>query len=484
MFSLILALKNVISRKSSFVIVLFIAFAIAMMVVSNAVFDGTGNGIQNTFVNSFTGDIVVRPKAEFPLSLLGDETPGTGSYSEIPFLIPYTQVHQVVHDTPGIRASTAQVTGVAVMNINEDKFASIFFGVDSALYTDIMPGIHILDGRPYDPDEKGIMLSTAMLDYIEEDCGTRPAIGDSIQIVSTNGRSFNMRSAQLTGIYEYPTDNEVLSRIVLASPEVVREVCGMVHASTSLADDIAHENQNLLNEDFDIDDLFGDTFTEAEESFLATADEKTDEVVVAEDTEISEDTIWNYVVCSVQPGVPVAKVIKELNAEFKKQGWDVEAVGWRSAAGLSAMYLYWMRLIFNIGIIVILGTGFIVVHNTLVVSALDRTNETGTLRAIGADRSFVAVQFLLETAILTVFAGIIGCILGMIGTNALSSVQIVFHNNYLIQLFGGTTLSISVTAANIIQGFVVSVLLALIGWIYPAHIATQVSPVEAMVGLH
>ena len=41
-----LALKKILSRKSSFVIIAFITFAITMLIVINSVFDGTDNGIK------------------------------------------------------------------------------------------------------------------------------------------------------------------------------------------------------------------------------------------------------------------------------------------------------------------------------------------------------------------------------------------------------------------------------------------------------
>ena len=56
-----LAVKNIVSRRSSLIIILFITFAIMMFCVANAVFDSTENGVQKTYVSSFTGDILVRP---------------------------------------------------------------------------------------------------------------------------------------------------------------------------------------------------------------------------------------------------------------------------------------------------------------------------------------------------------------------------------------------------------------------------------------
>ena len=105
-----LALKNIISRKSSIVIVLFIAFAVATLVLTNAIFDSTENGIQETFVSSFTGDLVIRPKNETPLSLLGDETPITGSFMEIPLVSPYEEVSDYLQTVPEIIRINPQVS--------------------------------------------------------------------------------------------------------------------------------------------------------------------------------------------------------------------------------------------------------------------------------------------------------------------------------------------------------------------------------------
>lgn len=74
MFALKFAFRNIVSRKSSLVIILFVAFSIALLVMANAIFDGTRTGIEKTFSGNFTGDIVIRPKAGFPMSLFGDET--------------------------------------------------------------------------------------------------------------------------------------------------------------------------------------------------------------------------------------------------------------------------------------------------------------------------------------------------------------------------------------------------------------------------
>ena len=61
-YTLKLAFRNIFSRKSSFVIILFITFAITMLIIVNSIFDGTDNGIKTVFMDSFTGEFIVREK--------------------------------------------------------------------------------------------------------------------------------------------------------------------------------------------------------------------------------------------------------------------------------------------------------------------------------------------------------------------------------------------------------------------------------------
>ena len=143
MYALRLALKNVISRKSSLVIILFISFAIALLFVSNAVFDGTDHGLERTFINSFTGNIVLRPKVDFPLSLFGDETPVTGKLSEIPTLVPYAKIKEAALDVEGVRAIVPQITGYAAVNVNDKRVPISLFGVPGEQYTTLMSSIKI-----------------------------------------------------------------------------------------------------------------------------------------------------------------------------------------------------------------------------------------------------------------------------------------------------------------------------------------------------
>ncbi len=500
MYALRLALKNVISRKSSLVIILFISFAIALLFVSNAVFDGTDHGLERTFINSFTGNIVLRPKVDFPLSLFGDETPVTGKLSEIPTLVPYAKIKEAALDVEGVRAIVPQITGYAAVNVNDKRVPISLFGVPGEQYTTLMSSIKIVEGRVFKDGEAGLLLNTDALARINKAAGVELGIGSDIQLLNGDGVSFSIRSVPLLGIYTYDSQNPTLSGIALISPQTLRDLIGMQDFSDSV--EIDESQINLIEEDSSIDDLFGDSQDfDGEEAIdgpvlaggasaagvgAASGDGAGD--ASSEDSAASgenvalqaESSVWSYLICMTDASANEGKIIKQLNKVFKENEWAVQAVNWRDAAGGSVYISFYLRIIFNIGIVLILLTGFIVVNNTLTVSSISRIGETGTIRALGAKRGFVIREFLCETSLLTITSGIIGCLLGCLFTFMLQKAHIGISNTYLAQLFGGKNLTAAITASNAIQNLTLSVVLAVVGCVYPVRVALRATPVEAM----
>ncbi len=491
MFAFRFALKNVLSRKSSLVIILFIAFSISLLVVSNAIFDGTDSGMEKTFINSFTGNIVICPKADVPMSLFGDETPLTGKLTAIPEIVPFSDVYGCVSAMEGIDVILPQITGfssiqykTAAGRTDHDEF--YFFGVDAEDYVNNMPGIHIIEGRSFSKGEKGIMLSKAALKAMEEE-SEMPIdvkVGDNLTVYFTDGVSMTIRSVPLVGVYDYEVENPTLDQIVIIDPVTLRAIHEIQDVMSD--EDIDPDAMNLIDSSLDdFDSLFADASdsegTEAETQDFGPLQDGTEGASESVDSG-SESSVWTFLICKTSEKARINTIIRRLNAEFKKNDWPVQAVKWRSAAGGSVAMVFYLRVILNIGILLILLTGFIVIANTLIISALSRVCETGTLRAIGASRRFIALQFLFETALLTVTAGIAGCALGAAFNALIQMLNIHIGNNLLVQLFGGTSIRTVLTASNLFGCMMLSCMLAVVGWLYPLWIALGANPVVAMRG--
>ena len=446
-----------------------------MLVVTNSIFDRTEQGVQETFVSSFSGDIMIRPKYKVSLSLFGDETPVTGKLTELPNLVPYDEICSYVSKNPEISDFVPQVTGVSLLSSDEEDKKCFMFGIPASKYLEMMKSIRILEGDIWQDGEKGIMLSKQ---YAEQ---MQVGVGDVLQFSISEGFSSRIRAVPLTAIYEYSVENPVLEKIVLTNPETVREIMDMSDLYSSENISLSENVENLLNAD-DIDSLFSDS-------------EDIDDVVQTDEIEFSGEEIeqlknsftnsssWNFLICKAKDTKKTKKIIKNLNKIFEKNEWHCEAVNWRSAAGNTAVYLYILRLILNIGIIIILGAGFIVVNNTLVINVLDRIREIGTMRAIGANKRYITKECMAETMIMAVIAGILGCILGVIASNIISAIHITFSNSFIIQLFGSKILHTEVNFSNLLGSFSLSLFIGLIAWIYPLLTALHVNPVEAMQGV-
>lgn len=478
-----LAYKNIISRKSSVVIILFIAFSLSLMTVINSIFDSTENGVEKVFARSFTGDFVVRPKTDVPLSLFGDETPVTGEMTDIDTLIPYKDLKDFLQNSqknPDIEKTVPQVTGQVMMEVNSERNVAYVFGVPADSYLDLMTSIEILEGESFGDNGRGVLLSQTQAQSF------KAKVGDTVQFIVADGVTFRIRAANVTGIYKYPVENNTLNKIVLADSYTVRSLMGFsetvenIELDDSILDILEGDIESLFA---DAEDIDSDEAIDMSEFFnSSSAASETVEKTQESAGDFSESLTWNFFIGSVKAEKDIKKTIFRLNRFFKKNNWPLEAVSWRSAAGSTAMYLYWLRIIFNVGVIIILFAGFIIINNTLVVGVLNRTQEIGTLRAEGASRVYISLQCMIETFILTLSAGILGCILGSVISAVLTVMKIELGNDFLIQLFGTNVLAVKTSLSVILRSMGLSVILGLIGWIYPVRTALKVTPVQAMQG--
>ena len=117
-----LALKNILSRKSSFVIIAFITFAITILIVINSVFDGTDNGIKTVFIDSFTGDLVIREKTKDNVSLLGNVSLIDESVYPVEELSFYPEISNYLDDLFEVKSYTPQISTLSLLEIENKKF--------------------------------------------------------------------------------------------------------------------------------------------------------------------------------------------------------------------------------------------------------------------------------------------------------------------------------------------------------------------------
>jgi putative ABC transport system permease protein len=121
-----------------------------------------------------------------------------------------------------------------------------------------------------------------------------------------------------------------------------------------------------------------------------------------------------------------------------------------------------MIVLSSIGLLV----GGIGVMNIMLVSVTERTREIGIRKAIGARRSDIVVQFLLEASVLTGMGGVAGLLLGWLISEGS---RLIFPS-----------LPTQVPAWAAVSGICVSVGVGLFFGIWPASKAAKLDPVTAL----
>ena len=109
--------------------------------------------------------------------------------------------------------------------------------------------------------------------------------------------------------------------------------------------------------------------------------------------------------------------------------------------------------------------GGIGVVNIMLVSVTERTGEIGLKKALGARKSKILVQFLVEAAVLTLLGGIIGVGAGVVLSVIIGKVSEV---------------PILISAWSIVLSVGVSAVIGLVFGLLPAIKASRLNPIEAL----
>lgn len=115
--------------------------------------------------------------------------------------------------------------------------------------------------------------------------------------------------------------------------------------------------------------------------------------------------------------------------------------------------------------VVSLVVGGIGIMNIMLVSVTERTKEIGLRKAVGAQRTDILFQFLVESTTLALVGGIVGVGVGIIGAEAVPS------------LWGWRT---EVSVVYGVLSFVVSALVGVFFGAYPAWKAAKLHPIDAL----
>ncbi len=477
-----------------------------ILLIGNSMMDTAARGVQKTYWDNYTGNIMISGSVKGGLTLFGPQSMNRMN-EPVPRIPDYFKVKDYVTSLPDVEMVSPQAFGISIVRTegNDSDSASTFtqlFGIDPGMYRKMFPGnMEITEGKFIPEGKEGILLSQTVKESLEEDLGRSIKPGDKILLTSMNDLSgLKIREVPVRGIFRFKYSNPSLDRISLIDIQNLRVLNGMtVTAAREIK--LTKSEKSMLNT-MDDNSLFGGG---------ASAGNAVSGGVFGENTGLVENTVtttkkysekallnilgntgarnalsktdsgaWHFLLVKLKNPAKTNRVIREINTYFKQNNIKAQAVSWLDGAGILAQMTYNIKNIFNVIILIIAIVAVIIMMNTIVISVTERIPEIGTMRAIGAQKSFVRRMIIAETLMVSVIFGIIGIILGGLVLGVLYLKGIPASNIFLQILFGGKVLHPMMSVQSLVLALVVTAVIGIIASLYPVSVALKIQPVKAM----
>ncbi len=177
----------------------------------------------------------------------------------------------------------------------------------------------------------------------------------------------------------------------------------------------------------------------------------------------------------------LAPVLDKVSAALKSANLPVQAVPWNVAQGQAVSGLSaGINFFFFILVGIIFFVALIVIVNSLLMSTMERVQEIGTIRAMGAQRSYVVRMFAIEAAAMAFIFGLVGMGLGALTVVVTGAQGVPATSEILFFVFGGRALAPRLEPDHLIVAAAIIALVTLVASLIPAIVASRIPPIAAM----
>ena len=481
-----IAWRNLLEYRSRTLIIgVMVALGVTLLVVGNSLIESITRGMESSYRENFTGDLIVRGESDEEVSFIG----GLGATP--PALANYPELKGEVDGLSGVVRSAPILSGSASVAAEEENLAFAFlWGIEPRGYFALFPGRFTLtEGRALQDGETGIMLSSAVVEDIRDEHGITVRAGDTVLLSGQNNTTgTRIREVTVRGVGAFENAAGILDSLSLVDANTLRSLTGLTASrnaeaapaegtgeGTAVATEPAASPSNAAPSD---DELFGDSlFTDAE-----TTDEAVDYDNLLGDTSVRDrllaldNNAWHFLLLDTEDDRASADVAAQLGASNP----DLVVEDWRWGAGVIADLATNIRTVINAVIGVIAVVILIIITNTLVISISERLGEIGTIRAMGGQKGFVRRMIVTEVLSITLLFGLVGMAAGALSVGVLNAVGIPASNLFLQILFGGPVLKPVLSILSLFVAVVAVAVIGVLASLYPTSVALRVSPVQAM----
>lgn len=452
-------------------------FGALLLLAGQAASSGITGSLETMVTGALTGDIVI----------LSDKNEGRINLFDFKAMEMITNsgaVTRTITERIPDAGSSQMGKGIGLLDIGGGlpEIPTMILGVDGDRYTKSFPKFRLLEGTAPASGAAGLWLNET---YIRIFLRGKVKTGDSIDFTApTRGGFMNMSRIKVRGIYRLEGMEGLTSFINIMDIASYRRIFGMqidAGALSRTAKKTIEQNKGLLDGDADPEKMLSTTVQD--QSRLATAPgAQLPAAPTAGERELAarqNRQLAEYLAVKLKNPAGRQDAIDDLNRVFRERKLGVTAWSWRETAGPMGNMILMLQVILISLAVVIFAMLIIIIMNSMVMTAIERTYEVGTMRAIGATRGFVVRLFFTEALFLGGLFGGAGALTGALVLKAIPGIG-AGESMVVRMLFGGPVLHIPVTLSQIAGTMLLILLVAALSSAYPAWIASRFQPVEAM----
>jgi ABC-type antimicrobial peptide transport system permease subunit len=284
----------------------------------------------------------------------------------------------------------------------------------------------------------------------------------------------------IRAITRFKSLNNMMQQISIMDIESFRQIFGYYTAS-DVVQELPPEQEALLASGEE--DLFGsgDIFSSGSSSTVSDL-EKVIRTAAAPARKINYDhAAYNYVSILLKPGEDLAAAVERTRQLMKDNGLPVKVLSWKQASGQVAQISDILRMVINVFVLLLFFVATIIIMNTLSMTALERTEEFGMMRAVGARKGFITRMFLSETLALSALFGGVGILVGALVALIFQPLGITSGESEILELlFGGEVFQPTLGVGGVVGGVLALGVVTVLAVLYPLVVARRITPLDAI----
>jgi len=496
-----IAFRNLFRHKAKSLIVGGLIFLVSfIMTIGNGVIKGMNTGLRKNVVEGFTGHIVLISTNQFDKEVFGSV-----SGRPIALMNDYSKTESVLKSLNYIKDFLPVGRNVAMV-LTETRIPIfwLLISVDMDEYQKFFnSNLIVIEGNSLLSNDTGLLIGSEQRNYAANffniwfyPVGSEINYSNMPPKVFTNRENLEYKTdAVLMGLSEdFSGDVRISVKGIVKLKNLNNFFGGFVFVDRKSFVEIFNyivekideskisEGQKRILKEENLDSLL------EEELFATSLDVrkegyKTEEIkkAIKKEKEINYNPeAYNAVLIKLKNGINEDVALKKLNEELKKSGCDAKAISWKDATPQLAQMIGMIQGTFSMIIFLLFLVSFIVIMNTISMSVIERISEIGMMRAVGAQKRFIANLIRLESLILGVVFGGGGVISGAITCWFIRMLKLTSKNEMMNLVFGGEVFSPMVGFGDIFSNILVLIFVVLLAVIYPAGLAKKVTPLEAI----